>query len=369
MALVTSWLEVPPRPAGALGRQARAARRLPAVGEAAEMARSGLVEFASHTDAMHTGILANPQGNIAAGRGHAPLRPEDRPLRGRRRLHPAHRDRPAPQPRAHRETHRREGARHGVALRRLQRRGAESLRARGHAHHLHAGRRLEHARRAAHPHPPSARGLRQRGARIRAAAAQPRGRRSAARQPRDARRPRLRVRPRPGPAGAQPLGADRPRGRRAPARGVPAGLCRPRRRRRGRRAVLSQPPPAGARRPVRPRCVATAQPHRREGLRVDAGNGLPAAGLEPARHAHGGGAGRRDAGRPLPPAHALRPRGARAGRRHLRRPGQPRLLRRPAVPRRRDPVRRRRREPRRAGHLCAMGPCRQTWPRSARTPS
>lgn len=64
LALVTSWLEVP---AGSLVHWGdKPARREEFLrwSEAAEMARSGLVELASHSDAMHTGILANPQGNM-----------------------------------------------------------------------------------------------------------------------------------------------------------------------------------------------------------------------------------------------------------------------------------------------------------------
>jgi biofilm PGA synthesis lipoprotein PgaB len=64
MALVTSWLDVP---AGRLvhwGDKPAPRENFLLWSEAAEMARSGLVEFASHTDAMHTGIAANPQGNL-----------------------------------------------------------------------------------------------------------------------------------------------------------------------------------------------------------------------------------------------------------------------------------------------------------------
>jgi biofilm PGA synthesis lipoprotein PgaB len=67
MALVTSWLEVPESPPGQLvhwGDKPAPRENFLMWREAAEMARSGLVEFASHTDAMHTGILANPQGNL-----------------------------------------------------------------------------------------------------------------------------------------------------------------------------------------------------------------------------------------------------------------------------------------------------------------
>lgn len=67
MALVTSWLDVPESPPGQLvhwGDKPAPRENFLLWSEAAEMARSGLVEFASHTDAMHTGIAANPQGNL-----------------------------------------------------------------------------------------------------------------------------------------------------------------------------------------------------------------------------------------------------------------------------------------------------------------
>ncbi len=58
MALVTGWMDgsrrpqTPPQPPLMTWDQAR------------EMARSGLVEFATHSHDMHRGILANPQGNL-----------------------------------------------------------------------------------------------------------------------------------------------------------------------------------------------------------------------------------------------------------------------------------------------------------------
>ncbi|SEU03518.1 poly-beta-1,6-N-acetyl-D-glucosamine N-deacetylase PgaB [Variovorax sp. OV084] len=64
MALVTSWLEVPQGQQVHWGDKPAPREDFLLWSEAAEMARSGLVEFASHTDAMHTGILANPQGNM-----------------------------------------------------------------------------------------------------------------------------------------------------------------------------------------------------------------------------------------------------------------------------------------------------------------
>lgn len=63
-ALVTSWLEVPEGQPVHWGDKPAPRENFLLWREAAEMARSPLVEFASHTDAMHTGIQANPQGNM-----------------------------------------------------------------------------------------------------------------------------------------------------------------------------------------------------------------------------------------------------------------------------------------------------------------
>ncbi|AVQ82259.1 poly-beta-1,6-N-acetyl-D-glucosamine N-deacetylase PgaB [Variovorax sp. PMC12] len=63
-ALVTSWLDVPEGQLVHWGDKPAPRENFLLWPEAAEMARSGLVEFASHTDAMHTGVLANPQGNM-----------------------------------------------------------------------------------------------------------------------------------------------------------------------------------------------------------------------------------------------------------------------------------------------------------------
>ncbi len=63
-ALVTSWLDVPEDQLVHWGDKPAPRENFLLWPEAAEMARSGLVEFASHTDAMHTGVLANPQGNM-----------------------------------------------------------------------------------------------------------------------------------------------------------------------------------------------------------------------------------------------------------------------------------------------------------------
>ncbi|MFM9926072.1 poly-beta-1,6-N-acetyl-D-glucosamine N-deacetylase PgaB [Variovorax sp. H27-G14] len=64
MALVTSWLDVPQGQLVHWGDKPAPRDNFLLWSEAAEMARSGLVEFASHSDAMHTGVLANPQGNL-----------------------------------------------------------------------------------------------------------------------------------------------------------------------------------------------------------------------------------------------------------------------------------------------------------------
>ncbi|WP_156909345.1 poly-beta-1,6-N-acetyl-D-glucosamine N-deacetylase PgaB [Ottowia thiooxydans] len=63
-ALVTSWLEVPEGQLVHWGDKPVPRENFLLWSEAAEMARSPLVEFATHTDAMHTGIQGNPQGNL-----------------------------------------------------------------------------------------------------------------------------------------------------------------------------------------------------------------------------------------------------------------------------------------------------------------
>ncbi|MET3495525.1 poly-beta-1,6-N-acetyl-D-glucosamine N-deacetylase PgaB [Variovorax boronicumulans] len=64
LALVTSWLEVPAGRMVPWGDKSVPREDFLSWSEAAEMARSGLVELASHSDAMHTGLAANPQGNM-----------------------------------------------------------------------------------------------------------------------------------------------------------------------------------------------------------------------------------------------------------------------------------------------------------------
>jgi biofilm PGA synthesis lipoprotein PgaB len=63
-ALVTSWLEVPEGGLVPYGAKQLPRERFLSWKEAAEMVNSGLVELASHTHAMHTGVSANPQGNL-----------------------------------------------------------------------------------------------------------------------------------------------------------------------------------------------------------------------------------------------------------------------------------------------------------------
>jgi biofilm PGA synthesis lipoprotein PgaB len=64
VALVTSWLEVPDKGGVPYGSGQVPRDRFLAWDEAADMVRSGLVELASHTHEMHTGVQANPQGNM-----------------------------------------------------------------------------------------------------------------------------------------------------------------------------------------------------------------------------------------------------------------------------------------------------------------
>lgn len=64
VALVTSWLEVPDDGNVPYGAKQLPRGRFLRWDQAAEMARSGLVELASHSHAMHQGVQANPQGNL-----------------------------------------------------------------------------------------------------------------------------------------------------------------------------------------------------------------------------------------------------------------------------------------------------------------
>ena len=63
-ALVTSWLEVPENGTVPYGSKQVPRNRFLTWSQATEMVKSGLVELASHSHAMHTGVLANPQGNL-----------------------------------------------------------------------------------------------------------------------------------------------------------------------------------------------------------------------------------------------------------------------------------------------------------------
>jgi biofilm PGA synthesis lipoprotein PgaB len=66
MALVTDWMESPAgQPVKGYGGQTPPMREnFLTWAQAREMAESGLVEFASHSDGLHTGVPGNPQGNL-----------------------------------------------------------------------------------------------------------------------------------------------------------------------------------------------------------------------------------------------------------------------------------------------------------------
>jgi biofilm PGA synthesis lipoprotein PgaB len=66
IALVTDWMESPAgQPVKAYGGQVPPQREhFLTWAQAREMAASGLVEFASHSDSLHTGVPGNPQGNL-----------------------------------------------------------------------------------------------------------------------------------------------------------------------------------------------------------------------------------------------------------------------------------------------------------------
>ncbi|WP_144636266.1 poly-beta-1,6-N-acetyl-D-glucosamine N-deacetylase PgaB [Bordetella genomosp. 13] len=74
MALVSGWMDAPEGVGDYGGRQAIALPKASFMTweQAREMAQSGLVELAGHTDAMHRGVVANPQGNLLpAATSHA----------------------------------------------------------------------------------------------------------------------------------------------------------------------------------------------------------------------------------------------------------------------------------------------------------
>ncbi len=64
MALVTGWMDTPAGGTVRYGLQAVPREHFITWAQAREMARSGLVEFASHSHDMHRGITGNPQGNL-----------------------------------------------------------------------------------------------------------------------------------------------------------------------------------------------------------------------------------------------------------------------------------------------------------------
>jgi peptidoglycan/xylan/chitin deacetylase (PgdA/CDA1 family) len=74
-ALVGSWLDAPMDATVRYGDRDVPRRNFISWDEAREMARSGLVEFASHSHDLHRGVRANPQGNelpAASARKHDP---------------------------------------------------------------------------------------------------------------------------------------------------------------------------------------------------------------------------------------------------------------------------------------------------------
>ncbi|MDA7418448.1 poly-beta-1,6-N-acetyl-D-glucosamine N-deacetylase PgaB [Xenophilus arseniciresistens] len=66
LALVSSWMEVPSGARVPYGSHMLPREQFLSWDQAAEMARSGLVELASHSHALHEGIQGNPQGNLLA---------------------------------------------------------------------------------------------------------------------------------------------------------------------------------------------------------------------------------------------------------------------------------------------------------------
>lgn len=63
-ALVGSWMEGPPSGTVPYGGGVAPRSTFISWAEARELQASGLVEFASHSHALHTGVTANPQGNL-----------------------------------------------------------------------------------------------------------------------------------------------------------------------------------------------------------------------------------------------------------------------------------------------------------------
>ncbi|MCG3200530.1 MAG: Poly-beta-1,6-N-acetyl-D-glucosamine N-deacetylase [Gammaproteobacteria bacterium] len=75
LALVGSWLDVPAGGVVEYGTEKAARSRFLSLAQIREMSASGLVEFASHSYALHRGVQGNPQGNeepAAATRIYSP---------------------------------------------------------------------------------------------------------------------------------------------------------------------------------------------------------------------------------------------------------------------------------------------------------
>ena len=221
-----------------------------------------------------------PAGQPPAG-GHQPaLAPGAGAPRGRGRLPPPHRGRPLPERGRDQEAHRQGSPRDHLALRPLQRHHRGRRRSPRHAGRAHAARRGQPPGHAPPRAPPAHRGGRPHASRLREAdggARQGPRRRgpSAVHRPRG---PRLDLRPRSRPAGAEPVAPARPAAVAEREHRLPAGLRRPRRERVGGRRLLPEPPPADAGRPLQP--GGLADPHPDAGaaaLRLDPGPGLRAA--------------------------------------------------------------------------------------------
>jgi biofilm PGA synthesis lipoprotein PgaB len=88
-ALVGSWVEAPGGSKVSYGKEQVPRERFLSWEEVREMARSGLVEFASHSYNLHRGVLGNPQGNEMAAamtRVYAPGRGYESEAQFRRRI-------------------------------------------------------------------------------------------------------------------------------------------------------------------------------------------------------------------------------------------------------------------------------------------